>query len=54
MEKLIILVNTAFCFLRGIHKRHLSIEKGDNKQINFANELKNFDKGIKALEKRYF
>ena len=54
MEKLIILVNTAFCFLRGIHKGHLSIEKGDNKQINFANELKNFDKDIKTLDKRYF
>ena len=54
MGKLIILVNTAFCFLRGIHKGHLSIEKGDNKQINFANELKNFDKDIKTLEKRYF
>ena len=51
MEKLIILVNTAFCFLRGIHKGHLSIEKGDNKQINFANELEKIDKGVKYLEK---
>ena len=30
------------------------LEKLDNRQSNFANELKNFDNGIKALEKKYF
>ena len=54
MEKLIVLVNTVFCFLRDIHKGRLSIGKGENKQINFTNELKNFGKGIKTLEKRDF
>ena len=32
----------------------LSIEKADNEQNNFANELKNFDKGLKTLEKNLF
>ena len=41
-------------FLRDIHEGHLSIEKADNKQSNFANELRNFDKGIKTLEKSLF
>ena len=41
-------------FLRDIHERHLSIEKADNKQIIVANKLKNFDKGIKNLEKVFF
>ena len=26
-----------------MHERYLSIEKADNKQSNFANELKNFN-----------
>ena len=39
--------------LRDIHKGHLSIEGPDNKQSNFANELKNFEKGIKGLEKKF-
>ena len=37
-----------------IHERHLSIEKADNKRSNFANKLKNFDKGIKTSEKKSF
>ena len=41
-------------FLRDIHEDHLSKEKADNKQSNFANELNNFDKGIKTLEKKSF
>ena len=41
-------------FLRDIHEGHFSIEKADNKQCNFANELKNFDKGIKGLENNSF
>ena len=32
----------------------MSTEKADNKQSNFANELKNFEKGRKTLEKMYF
>ena len=31
-------------FLRDICEGHLSIERRDNKQSNFANELKDFDK----------
>ena len=41
-------------FLRHLHGGHLSIEKTDNKQINFVNALKNFDKGVKTLEKKSF
>ena len=41
-------------FLRGIHEGHLSIEGADNKQSNFANELENFDKGTKTLDKNSF
>ena len=37
-----------------IHEEHLSTEKADNKRSNFANKLKNFDKGIKINEKRSF
>ena len=39
--------------LRDVHEGNLSTEK-DNKQCNFANNLKNFNKGIKKLEKKYF
>ena len=35
--------------LRDIHEGHFSIEKANNKQSNFANELKYFLKGIKIL-----
>ena len=41
-------------FLRDIHEGHLLIEKADNKHSTFAIELKNFDKGIKNLEKSFF
>ena len=35
---------TTYCFFRDIPEGHLSIEKADNKQSNFANELKNLGK----------
>ena len=56
MEKQIILVKHSLLlvFSRDIHKGDLSIEKADNKQSNFANELKNFGKGIKTVEKKFF
>ena len=38
-------------FIRDMHKGHLSIEKADNKHSISANELKNFYKVIKTLEK---
>ena len=38
-------------FLRDIYEGYLSIEKADNKQSNFANELKNFEEGTKTFEK---
>ena len=38
-------------FLRAIHEGYLSLENVDNKQSNFAIELKNFEKGTKTLEK---
>ena len=41
-------------FLRDIHEGQLSIEGADNKQSKFANELKNFDKGTKTLDKKSF
>ena len=41
-------------FLRDIHEGHLSIEGADNKQSKHANELKNFDKGTKTLDKKSF
>ena len=41
-------------FLRDIYEGHLSIEKAGNNQSNFANELRNFDKGIKTLENKSF
>ena len=41
-------------FLRDIHEGHLSIEGADNKQNNFANELKNFDKNTKHVIKSIF
>ena len=31
-------------------ERYLSIQKDDNKQSNFAVELKNFEKGSKVLK----
>ena len=36
-------------FLRDIHEGYLTLEDADNKQSNFTTELKNFDKGIKAI-----
>ena len=38
-------------FLIDIHEGNLSMEKSDNMQINFANELEKIGKGIKYLEK---
>ena len=43
-----------YCFLRDMHNLYLSFEKAANKQSNFANELKHFEKGTKTLEKKYF
>ena len=40
--------------LRDVHDGNLSTKKADDKQSNFANKLKNFNKGIKTLEKKYF
>ena len=37
-----------------MHEEHLSIEKAGNKQSNFVNKLKNFNKSIKIREKKYF
>ena len=54
-KKLTILVNIhCLLFLRDIHEGHLSIEGADNKQSKHANELKNFDKGTKTLDKKSF
>ena len=36
-------------FLRDINEGHLSIEGADNKQSNFTDELKNFDKVMIGL-----
>ena len=56
VEKLIILVNFDYLlfFLRDIHNVYLSLEKAGNKQSNFANELKNFEKFTKIVEKKSF
>ena len=43
-----------FFFLRKIHKGHLPIKGADNKQIDFANELKHFDNDTKTVDKRSF
>ena len=41
-------------FLRDIHEGCFSLEGAENKQNNLATELKNFDKGIKTIEKSLF
>ena len=41
-------------FLMDIHEGHLPLENADLKQSNFVNELKNFEKGTKTLEKETF
>ena len=52
MEKLINLANIHFLY---IHKEHLSLEKTDNNQSNFAIELKkHLIKIQKHLKKKYF
>ena len=33
---------------------YFSLEDADNEQSNFVNELKNIDKGIKTVEKKFF
>ena len=50
LKEILNLVNTHYplFFLRDIHEGHLSREKADNKQSNFANELKIFQ-GTKNL-----
>ena len=41
-------------FLRDLQEGHLSIKGADNKESNFADQLKNFDKGTKTLDKKSF
>ena len=42
-----------FVFLRDIDEGHLlSVKKTNNKESNIANALKDFDKGIKTLQKK--
>ena len=53
MEKRFIILITC-CFLIDIHDGYLSLQDADNEQNNFATELKNFVKGTKAIEKKYF
>ena len=55
MGKLIILVNNNYLlfFLRDIHNGYLSLKKANKNQRCFANQLENFQKGTKALEKKY-
>ena len=53
-EKIKILINIHYCFLRDINEGYLSTEKADNKQSHFAYELKNFEKGARKLEKEAF
>ena len=55
-KRLTIWVNVCYnlLFLRDILEGHLSLEDADNKQSYFASELKNFNKGIKTIEKSSF
>ena len=41
-------------FIRDIYGGQLSIKRADDKQSNFANELKNFEKGTKTFLKKVF
>ena len=41
-------------FVTDIHEGHLSVGGSNNKQSSFANELKNFDKAMKILQKSIF
>ena len=41
-------------FLKDIHAGYLSLEDADNKQSNFTTAWKDFDKGVKTLEKSLF
>ena len=42
-----------FVFLRDIHEGYLlSVKNTNNKESNIANALKDFDKGIKTLQKK--
>ena len=53
VEKLIILANIHYLlFSIDIHEGYLSLEDAHNKQSNLATELKNFEKDIKAIEKK--
>ena len=52
--KMLVNIHHLVFFLRDIHNGYLSLEKTDNKQSNFVNELKNFERGTKTLEKRSF
>ena len=37
-----------------LHEGYLSLEYVDDEESNFAIELKSFDKGIKAVERKFF
>ena len=53
MEKLIILVNTHYLlFFKRYTWRIIILENADNKQSNFATELKSFDKDMKQHLKK--
>ena len=49
--KILILVNIHYILISkwDINSRYLSLEKADNNRSNFANELKNFERGAKTL-----
>ena len=49
------LVNILYLFFkRNIHERYLSLNDPDDKQSNFARELKNGNKGKKQVISHYF
>ena len=49
------LVNILYLFCkRNIHERYLSLNDADDKQSNFARELKNGNKGKKQFKKLLF
>ena len=37
-----------------LHEGYLSLEYVDDEESNFAIELKSFDKGMKAVERKFF
>ena len=43
-----------YCFLRDMYEGYPSLENADLKQSNSFIELKNFEKGTKTFEKKFF